>query len=124
LIDTYGYDIKFAYHVVRLLDQTEQVLSSETLDLQRSRDVLKSIRRGEWSEEQVVNYFNREEKRLEDLYHKSQLRYKPNEEAIKALLMSCLEYHYGSLSAVINMTGHKEEALYQIIDIATKALGR
>jgi uncharacterized protein len=34
IIDKYGYDEKFAYHVVRLLNEAEQILTENDLDLQ------------------------------------------------------------------------------------------
>jgi predicted nucleotidyltransferase len=100
-IAKHGYDVKFAYHVVRLINEVEQILEEGDLDLQKSKEQLKSIRRGEWSVEKVEDYFNRKEKQLEELYHKSKLPHKPRESEIKALLLNCLEEHYGSLDKVI-----------------------
>ena len=34
LVDEFGYDVKYAYHVVRLLDEVEQILTEGDLDLQ------------------------------------------------------------------------------------------
>jgi len=93
----YGYDVKFAYHLCRLLDECQQILEEETLDLTRSREMLKAIRRGEWSMEHVVKYFDKKMILLEDLYSSSSLRYLPDEEAIKTLLLECIEMHYGSI---------------------------
>lgn len=49
LIDKFGYDTKFAYNLVRLLNECEQILVEGDLDLERSKEMLKSIRKGEWS---------------------------------------------------------------------------
>jgi predicted nucleotidyltransferase len=122
LVDTYGYDVKFAYHIVRLLDQVEQVLESGTVNLQRSKEVLKAIRGGVWTEDQVREYFNSRERDLADLYTRSTLRYSPDEQAIKNLLLACLEEHYGSLSTIISLPGRERDALEQIIQIASGAL--
>lgn len=46
--DKYGYSLKFAYHVIRLLDEIDQILTEGDLDLTRNKEQLKSIRRGEW----------------------------------------------------------------------------
>lgn len=46
LVEKYGYDTKFAYHVVRLLGEVEQILLEGDIDLQRDNDRLKAIRRG------------------------------------------------------------------------------
>jgi len=97
IIEKYGYDVKFAYHVVRLLNEVEQILTEGGLDLERNREQLKSIRRGEWKQQQIVEYFEMKEKSLEELYIKSDLQHSPNEELIKNLLLECLEMHYGVL---------------------------
>ncbi len=50
LVAAHGYDTKFAYHVVRLIGEVEQILVEQDVDLQRDRELLKAIRRGEWTE--------------------------------------------------------------------------
>ena len=111
LVETYGFDVKYAYHVVRLLDEVEQILTEGDLDLHRNREQLKAIRRGEWSKEDILNHFTRKERELETLYTSSKLPHSPDEAAIKQLLLDCLEMHYGSLAdCVVN------------VDAATQAL--
>lgn len=103
-IEEFGYDLKFAYHCVRLMNEVEQILVEKDLDLQRNREQLKSIRRGEWSLEQLEAYFTNKEHALETAYAKSDLPHGPNEDAIKTLLLESLESHYGSLSAAVKVT--------------------
>jgi len=100
-INKYGYDVKFAYHVVRLLNEVEQILIEHDLDLERNREQLKSIRRGEWTIERVQDYFAEKEKALEQVYIDSSLPHGPNEEAIKELFLNCLEEHFGNLSGTV-----------------------
>ncbi len=114
IIATFGYDVKFAYHVVRLLNEVEQILLEEDLDLARNKEQLKAIRRGEWSQDQVEAYFENKEKQLEQIYLKSKLPATPDKAAIKALLMGCLEHHYGSLSECVVQ---EDEALTALRDI-------
>lgn len=95
--DKYGYDLKFGLHVVRLLNECEQMLVTHNLDLELNREQLKSIKRGEWKEEEIIEYFKNKESVLEDLYSKSDLRHSPDEDEIKTLLLECLEMHYGKL---------------------------
>src|SRR5262249_44276034 len=107
-VEEHGFDRKFAYHVVRLLNECEQILTEGDLDLMRNREQLKAIRNGEWTQEQVEEYFTRKEAELETLYNTSKLRYGPREgglqERIKQLLFRCLEEHYGSLDrCVVNV---------------------
>lgn len=108
-IKTYGYDVKFAYHVVRLLNEVEQILIEQDLDLERNREQLKSIRRGEWTIEQIDNYFQMKERELESVYIESKLPHSPNELRIKNILLDCLEMYYGSLNkAVVRPTEIRE----------------
>jgi uncharacterized protein len=101
VVEEHGYDVKFAYHVVRLLNEAEQILTEGDLDLMRNREQLKAIRRGEWTEQQVRDYFTRKEAELETLYHTSPLPAGPDEAKVKRLLLHCLEEHYGSLEKCV-----------------------
>jgi len=101
IVDKYGYDTKFATHLVRLLNEIEQILIEGDLDLERNREQLKSVRRGEWTIEQIEDYFSKKERDLEELYTKSSLQYKPDEQKIKQLLLNCLEQYYGSIDNCI-----------------------
>jgi predicted nucleotidyltransferase len=101
LVEKYGYDTKFAYHIVRLLDEVEQILTEGDLDLTRSREILKTIRRGEKSFEWIQDFFESQESYLEHVYQKSELPYKPDEAKIKNLLMECIEMHYGTIKEVM-----------------------
>lgn len=106
--DKYGWDLKFGMHLVRLLLECEQILQTGDLDLQRDKEYLKSIRRGEVSREQVVEFFKAKEKYLEELYEKSTLPYSPPEDSLRDLLLQCLEAHYGNLTnCVVSMTEQK-----------------
>lgn len=101
LIAAFGFDTKFSYHLVRLILEAEQILTEHDLDLERNREILKSIRRGEWTLDRLKEFFYAKEKSLVDVYAKSTLRDVPDEDAIKALLMDCLETHYGNLGAAV-----------------------
>lgn len=116
----HGFSTKFVYHLVRLLDEIEQILVEQDLDLERNREQLKSIRRGEWKLEQADKYFADKERQLEELYVKSTLRERPEEAKIKELLLNCLEMHYGSLEECIKVQSNIEQDMKQILDIASK----
>jgi uncharacterized protein len=102
-IDKHGFDTKFAYHCVRLMNEVEQILVEGDLDLQRNREQLKSIRRGEWSLEQFEAYFQNKEHALETAYANSKLPHAPDEARFKRLLLQCLEQHYGDLSTAVRV---------------------
>ena len=104
-IQEFGYDVKFAYHIVRLIDEVEQILTLGDLDLQRAAEQMKSVRRGEWTKEKIIEWFELKEKQLEQIYLESKLPYGPDESKIKSLLLQCLEIQYGSLEKCVS-TGY------------------
>ncbi len=114
------FDRKFAYHVARLVDECEQLLEFGEMDLRRSREFMKAIRKGEVSLEELNNWFSVKEKELEILYNKSLLPSKPDEKAIKNLLLSCLEEHYGKLDNCIQVPDASKVVLRQIQEILNK----
>ncbi|RDJ35119.1 MAG: nucleotidyltransferase [Crenarchaeota archaeon] len=118
--EKYGMDTKFAYHVVRLLDEVEQILATGEVDLQKNREQLKAIRRGEVPEEEIRRWASEKEKDLEKLYAESNLPYSPDEEKIKQLLLHCLEEHYGSLKDAFVNPNAEKLALQQIQDVLDK----
>ena len=101
IVAEHGYDVKFAYHVVRLLGEVEMILVEEDLDLQRDRERLKAIRRGEWSLERLQVWCAEKERQLERACAESRLRPVPDEEGLRRLLLECLEAHYGSLAGCV-----------------------
>ena len=124
-IEKFGYDIKYGYHVVRLLDEAEQILEFGDLDLQRAKEMLKSIRRGDWTLEDIRDHFSRKEKQLEELYHTSSLQHRPDEQAIKNLLLNCLEECFGNIDAVIARADTDyvpKSVIYEIKNLCDNAL--
>lgn len=115
--DKYGFDLKFGMHVVRLLYEAEQLLTTGDLDLRRDKEHLKKIRRGEVTELEIKEWAEKKEQQLEKVYADSDLPWGPDEEKIKKLLLECLEHHYGSLSACIALPDAAKLALRDIKDI-------
>lgn len=121
IIKEHGIETKFAYHVVRLLLECEQILVEHDLDLERNSEILKSIRRGEWTKERIHDFFTQKERHLDDLYNKSTLPWGPDEKSIKLLLLKVIESHYGSLSkADIEIPGVEKAAILEIRSILGK----
>jgi predicted nucleotidyltransferase len=114
LVQKHGYDVKFAYHVVRLLTEVEMILTAQDIDLQRDNEQLKAIRRVEWTEERLRSWCAEKETHLERAYAQSTLRATPDEPKIRALLLNCLEDHYGSLEGCIVNPDRAVEALRNI----------
>jgi hypothetical protein len=120
IVEKLGWDVKYGYHLVRLLNECEQILQTGDLDLQRDKEYLKAIRRGEVSQEQIYEYFESKEKYLEELYQNSDLPYKPDEEQIKNLLLECLEMHFGDLSKCVVVEDKAVRALREISKVIEK----
>lgn len=120
LVEKFGYDTKSSYHVVRLLGEIEQILIEGTLDLERNREQLKAIRRGDWTFEQLQVYFNDKEKQLEDLYIKSELPKFPDEDKIRTLLIQCLEIAYDGQESLIVEPNANQKAIQEIREVLTK----
>lgn len=114
------FSTKFAYHVVRLLLQAEQILVEHDLDIERNSEILKSIRKGEWTEQRIRDWFDTKEKALEELYSKSTLRNKPDQDEIKNLLMTCLEHHYGSLDSAVKREVPVERMIAELKSVIDK----
>ena len=119
-VKKFGYDVKFATHIIRLLNEIEQILIEGDVDLERNREQLKSIRRGEWSMDEVEKYFDVKEKSLEELYTKSTLRHKPDEGKIKELLLNCLEMYYGSIDNCIQKDPQSKMLINELKEIINK----
>jgi hypothetical protein len=118
-IAKFGYDVKFAYHIVRLALECEQILTQGDLDLQANSQLLIAIRSGEWTLDHLKEWFYAKETQLEQAKADSKLPERPNEEALKGLLLQCLEHHYGSLDKAIqkDVTVAKlKAALQEVLD--------
>jgi predicted nucleotidyltransferase len=114
IIDKFQYDVKYAYHIIRLFDEAEQILTQGELDLQRARETMKAIRRGEWTAEQVRDWAIEKDKVLEVAYSNCKLPEKPPVEPLRLLLLNCLESHYGSLENCVAQVGWAEHTLKNI----------
>ena len=123
-IKKYGYDTKFAYHAVRLLNECEQILKEGDLNLENIKGQLKSIKRGDWTKEQIVSYFNTKEAMLEELYNNSTLQHRPDENKIKTLLLNCLEQCYGNLNKIIPKPGQLDKFINSIKKLIFTYTGR
>ena len=100
-IERCGYDTKYAYHLIRLLLECEEILMHGTLTLDANIEILSSIRNWDWTLERVEEWFVQKELGLGNLYINSKLREVPEFDKIKEILMSCLEVYYGSINKAV-----------------------
>lgn len=118
--DQFGFDVKYGMHLVRLLLEVEQILTEGDIDLQRHKEHLKAIRRGEVTEAEIRKWASDKERHLENLYAECKLPWGPDEAKIKALLLRCLEHHYGSLDKVITVPDRYREGLAEVRAVLEK----
>ncbi len=116
IVEKYGYDTKFAGHIVRLLDEAEQILQEGDIDITRAKEQIKAVNRGEFTLEQIEQKFHEKEKYLTELYEKSKLRHRPDQEAIKELLLHCLEEYYGNIDNLVRRTANNKADLIRDIE--------
>ena len=114
LRDSHGYDVKYGMNLIRLLLEVEMILTEGDVDLRRHTEQLKAIRRGEVTEAEVRKIASDKEHQLEKAYSESKLPFGPDENKVKALLLACLEQHYGSLDKAIEMPDRYKSALLDI----------
>lgn len=99
LVEQYGYDTKYAMHMVRLGLQGREYLQTGALTLpmqEEDRAYVMSIRRGEVDLNDVLTFAGELEREVEDLLDTSPLDEKPDKEAINRWLIETYAYHWWS----------------------------
>lgn len=93
LEEKYGYDTKHAYHLVRLIRMCREILTTGKVLVKRpDREELLTIRNGAWSYEQLIEFADREELALNELYNTSTALPKaPNKEKLDELCIRLVE---------------------------------
>lgn len=113
--EKYGYDVKSAYHVVRLMLEAEMILNEGDLDLEINSEQLKFVRRGGYSLSELHEWFKSKEKDLSNLHSTSSLPAKSDHVKIRKLLWECLELHFGKIDNALRSDLSKlEEDLSKI----------
>lgn len=120
LVEKFGYDVKFASHAFRLLRECEQILSEGNLDLFQGNEELKAIRRGDFTLDELDRQFAVRKEGVERLYHACTLPEMPDHEKVRALLLACLEHHYGSLAKVAPQPDAAIKSLREVDDVLRK----
>ncbi len=92
--EKFGYDGKFALHLVRLTLMCKEVMLTGKVRVKRTddRELLLSIRNGAWRFDQLKDYFENIEKELTNLYNKCTiLPYNPDVNKIDKLCIELTE---------------------------------
>jgi predicted nucleotidyltransferase len=85
----YGYDSKFALHLVRLYKQCREVLETGNLIIKRQdANELIAIKNGAWTFEQLIEWAETQERELNELYERSTIPREPDRNAVNKV---CIE---------------------------------
>jgi uncharacterized protein len=88
----YGYDVKHAMHVVRLLRMCREILESGKVLVKRpDRDELLAVRSGAWPYERLVEWASEQDRAMAELYERSPLPRAPDPKALDALCVGVVE---------------------------------
>jgi hypothetical protein len=98
LVEKYGYDTKYAGHIIRLGIQGRQYLTDGFLSLPldyEDAELIKSVRRGEITQEDALQLARDVEAELEDALDWNELPQKPNMDGIYMWLADVYREAYG-----------------------------
>lgn len=101
--EKYGYDVKFASHLIRLGLFCEQILKYRWIELRQDAELLKSIKRGEFTLQEIEEMGQSIITRLEKLQLEMKLPIDVNKQKIKAALIKVIESHYGSIDKLVKL---------------------
>jgi hypothetical protein len=88
----FGYDVKHASHLVRLMLEGEELLAKGTITLPRPEaDFLKKIKTGGYSYEQLLLMVENFDTKFEELYNTSSLPHTPDHKKVEELYLSIIK---------------------------------
>jgi len=92
LAEKFGYDVKFASHIIRLLLEVLQILTEKTLTFPLPQNnLVRDIKLGKYELPWVIEKADYYEKLVDEAYIKSDLQYTSNYEEVNKLQIRLLE---------------------------------
>lgn len=97
LEERFGYDVKDAYHALRMVLEITQILERGTIDFEENAPLLIKVRDGEVRKDDVLEAVHSGLNKASIIVEnkKAVVPYSPDEWAIKKVLVHCLEMAYG-----------------------------
>ena len=95
LISKYGYDTKYASHVVRLISQAEDLIKYNDILLDKNAEIILEVKTGKWDLQDVEDFLESKISLVDNLKDKSSLPENPDTDKIKELMFKCFEMKYG-----------------------------
>ena len=88
----YGYDCKHGSHLVRLFRSCRELLETGQFKVKRDdAEELLAIKNGAWTYEQLIEWAEKEDKALDELYKTSTLPREPDRQAINNICIEMIE---------------------------------
>ena len=88
----YGYDCKFGSHLIRLMLEGVELLTTGNLEFPlKDANLIKDIKQGKWKLEEILDYSNELELQIEDLSKNSKLPERPNYDEIERFTIDILK---------------------------------
>jgi predicted nucleotidyltransferase len=82
----FGYDCKHAMHLVRLLKMCREILTEGVVKVRRpDAEELKAIRAGAWTYDELVEWAEKQDEEMQELYEKSTLPREPRRKELDEL---------------------------------------
>lgn len=92
----FGYDIKHATHLVRLLLSVEEILETNDLTIPHPHaEMLKEIRSGAWTYDQLMEWSEGQQVKIRELAGTNPLPKSPDFHAIQEILTEMIAHHNG-----------------------------
>lgn len=97
LIEKYGYDTKFTYHLCRLMLECHQILLLNDLDLRKHYKFLLAVKDGYFKNiDEIKKWFEGWKKDLDKLYETSKIQKTTDDIKLGILLNECIEEFHGN----------------------------
>lgn len=94
LITKYGFDTKFASHLIRLLLEGQELINTGKIEFPLSyRETILDIKQGKWTIKEVLDYADQLEAEIDANVEKSPLPNKPRLAEIEQFSVNLLENH-------------------------------
>ena len=94
-VEKYGYSLKNAYHLIRLMHMAIQILVERDLTVLRpERKLLLEIRKGEFSIGYIKEMADKLENQAKEAYIRSTLREEVDRKGLEVLLMNLMEDYF------------------------------
>jgi len=92
LLLKYGFDTKFASHLIRLMIEGVELLKTGNIEFPlKERQLILDIKQGKWTITKILDFSSDLEKKIEELGNNSKLPEKPNIEELEKFTINTLQ---------------------------------